>query len=193
VGGRAPAAARREAGPGQGRRGGAHRGRAVAKVRVARAAQELQRLQPEEMRSWTGDPPFPARTTCLPMIGEDLARIRGLGEREWMALQDRVLLVVHPERDPDDDNGWVYGFAKLYSAPPRPRPHRIRWSRPSGRAGRGWRRAISSCRGCSTSPGTSSANAPVVRHSHTTHRTQPRGVQAASWPISTTGNRASKS
>jgi hypothetical protein len=56
------------------------------------------------------------------MIGEELARIRGLGEREWMTLQDRVLLVVHPERDPDDDNGWLYGFAKLYSAPPATPP-----------------------------------------------------------------------
>jgi hypothetical protein len=42
-----------------------------------------------------------------------------------MALQDRVLLVVHPDRDLDDDNGWVYGFAKLYSAP-RPHPHPTR-------------------------------------------------------------------
>ena len=56
--------------------------------------------------------------TYIPMIGEDLARIRGLGNREWMALQDRVLLVVHPDRDLDDDNGWLYGFARLYSAPP---------------------------------------------------------------------------
>jgi hypothetical protein len=88
-------------------------------VRVARAARELQRLQPEEVRSWTSAPPFPARTTYIPMVGEDLARIRGLGEREWMALQDRVLLVVHPERDPDeDDNSPLYGFARLYSAPP---------------------------------------------------------------------------
>jgi hypothetical protein len=52
-------------------------------VRVARAARELQRLQPDEVRSWTSGPPFPARTTWIPMIGEDLARIRGLGEREW--------------------------------------------------------------------------------------------------------------
>jgi hypothetical protein len=87
-------------------------------VRVARAARELQRLQPDEVRSWTSGPPFPARTTYIPMIGEDLARIRGLGEREWMTLQDRVLLVVHPERDPDDDHGWLYRFARLYSAPP---------------------------------------------------------------------------
>jgi hypothetical protein len=91
-------------------------------VRVAGAARELQRLQPEEVRSWTSAPPFPARMTYIPMIGEDLARIRGLGEREWMALQDRVLLVVHPERDPDDDHGWVYGVARLYSAPPATPP-----------------------------------------------------------------------
>jgi hypothetical protein len=31
--------------------------------RVARAARELQRLQPDEVRSWTSDPPFRARTT----------------------------------------------------------------------------------------------------------------------------------
>jgi hypothetical protein len=87
-------------------------------VRVARAARELRRLQPAEVQSWTSEPPFPARTTYVPMIGEDLARIRGLGEREWMALQDRVLMVVHPDRDPDDDdNSPLYGFAKLYSAP----------------------------------------------------------------------------
>jgi hypothetical protein len=86
--------------------------------RVARATRELRRLQPEEVRSWISEPPFPARTTYIPMIGAELARIRGLGEREWMTLQDRVLLVVHPDRDPDDDNGWLYGFARLYSAPP---------------------------------------------------------------------------
>jgi hypothetical protein len=91
-------------------------------VRVAMAARELQRLQPEEVRSWTSAPPFPAQMTYIPMIGEDLARIRGLGNRQWMALQDRALLVVHPERDWDDDNGWVYGFAKLYSAPPATPP-----------------------------------------------------------------------
>jgi len=91
-------------------------------VRVARAARELRRLQPEEVRSWTSAPPFGARTTYIPMIGEELARIRGLGNRDWMALQDRVLLVVHPERDWDDDNGWVYGFARLYSAPPATPP-----------------------------------------------------------------------
>jgi hypothetical protein len=91
-------------------------------VRVARAARELRRLQPEEVRSWTSTPPLGARTTYIPMIGEELARIRGLGNREWMALQDRVLLVVHPERDFDDDNGWAYGFAKLHSAPPATPP-----------------------------------------------------------------------
>jgi hypothetical protein len=91
-------------------------------VRVAMAARELQRLQPDEVRSWTSVPPFPARTTYIPMIGEDLARIRGLGNRDWMALQDRVLLVIHPDRDLGDDNGWLYGFAKLYSAPPNTLP-----------------------------------------------------------------------
>jgi hypothetical protein len=87
-------------------------------LRVASAARELQRLQPEEVRSWTSAQPFPARTTYIPMIGEDLARIRGLGNRDWMALQDRVLLVVHPDRDPDDDNSPLHGFARLYSASP---------------------------------------------------------------------------
>jgi hypothetical protein len=53
------------------------------------------------MASLTGDPPFPARTTYIPMIGEDLPGSAAWG-REWMALQDRVLLVVHPERDLDD-------------------------------------------------------------------------------------------
>jgi hypothetical protein len=91
-------------------------------VRVARAARELQRLQPDEVVSWVGAPPFPARMTYIPMIGEDLARIRGLGNREWMALQDRVLLVVQPDRDPNDDNSPLYGFAKLYSAPPATPP-----------------------------------------------------------------------
>jgi hypothetical protein len=86
--------------------------------RVARAARDLRRLQTAEVRSWTSAPPFPARTTWIPMIGEELARIRGLGEREWMTLQDRVLLVVHPERDWDDDSGWLYGVASLYSAAP---------------------------------------------------------------------------
>jgi hypothetical protein len=87
-------------------------------LRVARAAGELQRLQPDEVLSWTSDPPFPARTTYIPMIGADLATIRGLGEREWMTLQDQALLVVHPDRDPDDDNSPLYGFARLYGAPP---------------------------------------------------------------------------
>jgi hypothetical protein len=86
-------------------------------VRVAMATRELRRLQPGEVRSWTSDPPFPARTTYIPMIGEELARIRGLGEREWMALQDRVLLVVHPDLALDGD-GPLFGFARLYSAPP---------------------------------------------------------------------------
>ena len=89
---------------------------------VARAARELRRLRPEVVVSWTGDPPFPARTTYVPMIGADLATIGGLGHREWMALQDRVLLVVHPDLELDDDNGPLYGFAKLYSAPPATPP-----------------------------------------------------------------------
>jgi hypothetical protein len=56
------------------------------------------------------------------VIGEDLVRIRGLGEREWMALQGRVLLVVHPDLELDNENGPLYGFARLYSAPPATPP-----------------------------------------------------------------------
>jgi hypothetical protein len=91
-------------------------------VRVARAARELRRLRPDVVVSWTSDPPFPARATYVPMIGAELATIGGLGNREWMALQDRVVLVVHPERDLDDDDGPLYGFARLYSAPPATLP-----------------------------------------------------------------------
>jgi hypothetical protein len=98
------------------------------------------------------------------MIGEDLARIRGLGERGWMALQDRVLLVVHPERAPDNHDGALYGFARLYSAPRAPL-RRVRRSCPSSRAGRSWRRGTFSCRGCSTSPGTSCVSGRVERRS----------------------------
>jgi hypothetical protein len=105
-------------------------------VRVARAARELQRLQPAEVRSWTSAPPFPAQMTYIPMIGEDLARIRGLGNGVD-GLQDRVLLVVHPDRDPNDDNSPLDGFAKLDSAH-RARPRRIRRPRPSSRAGPSW-------------------------------------------------------
>jgi hypothetical protein len=89
---------------------------------VARAARELRRLRPEVVVSWTSDPPFPARTTYVPMIGADLATIGGPGHREWMALQDLVLLVVHPDLELDDDNGPLYGLAKLYSAPPATPP-----------------------------------------------------------------------
>jgi hypothetical protein len=74
-------------------------------LRVARAARELRQLQPDEVRSWTSTPPFPARTTYIPMIADELARIRGLGEREWMALQDRVLLIVLPDLDPTTTTG----------------------------------------------------------------------------------------
>jgi hypothetical protein len=133
-------------------------------VRVARAARELRRLQPGEVRSWTSAPPFPARTTYIPMIGDELARLRGLGEREWMTLQDRVLLVVHPDRDFDDDNGWLYGFAKLYSAPPNRPPPNL----PSAPEAQGWaelEEGTSSCRGCSTSPSTSCVSVPAVRRS----------------------------
>ncbi len=133
-------------------------------VRVARAARELQRLQPDEVWSWTSAPPFPARTPYIPMIGAELARIRGLGEREWMALQDRVLLVVHPERDLEDENGWVYGFAKLYSAPPGTPPPDPAVAPEQ----HGWAELVEGdflLPGCSTSPGTSSVSVGVVRRS----------------------------
>jgi hypothetical protein len=87
-------------------------------VLVAMATRVLRRLRPDAVRSWTGAPPFTARTTYIPMLGEDLATIRGLGNREWMALQDRVLLAVHPDLNLDDDNRQLYGLARLYSAPP---------------------------------------------------------------------------
>jgi hypothetical protein len=89
---------------------------------VARAARELRRLRPDAVLSWTSDPPFAARATYVPMIGKDLATIGGLGHREWMALQDRVLLVVHPERELDNENEQVFGFARVYSAPPATPP-----------------------------------------------------------------------
>ena len=140
-------------------------------VRVARAARELQRLQPDQVRSWASARPFPARTTYIPMIGEDLARIRGLGNREWMALQDRVLLVVHPEQDLDDDNGWLYGLARLYSASPATPPPdpAIALER------QGWtelEEGTFSCPGCSISRCTSCVSARVV------HRSACRGLAA---------------
>ena len=91
-------------------------------LRVAGAARELRRLRPDAVLSWTSDPLFATRATYIPMIGEDLAAIGGLGEREWMALQDRMLLVVHPERELDDDDGPLYGFARIFSAPPATPP-----------------------------------------------------------------------
>jgi hypothetical protein len=88
------------------------------------------------------------------MMGAELATIRGPGRREWMALQDRVLLVVHPERDLDDD-GPLYGFARVYSAPPATPPPDPAVAPEE----QGWAElaeGTSSCRGCCTSRGTSS-------------------------------------
>jgi len=98
------------------------------------------------------------------MIGEDLARIRGLGNREWMALQDRVQLVVHPDRDPDEDNGWVYGFARLYSVSPgNPPPHPA--VAPEQQCWTELEEGDFSYPGCSTSRCTSCVSARVVRRS----------------------------
>jgi hypothetical protein len=38
-------------------------------VRLAEAARLLRRLRPDAVISWTSDPPFPARATCIPVIG----------------------------------------------------------------------------------------------------------------------------
>jgi hypothetical protein len=50
------------------------------------------------------------------MIGADLAIIGGLGEGSgW--LYRTGCSWSSTRKDPDDDNGWLYGFALLYSAP----------------------------------------------------------------------------
>jgi hypothetical protein len=84
--------------------------------RLAGAARELRRLRPDAVRSWTGDPPFAGRTTYVPVIGEYLAAIPGMVAPEWVAMQDRVLLVVHPE--PESEDAPVFGSARVYGAPP---------------------------------------------------------------------------
>jgi hypothetical protein len=88
--------------------------------RLAGAARALRRLRPDAVRSWTSDPPFPARTTYVPVIGEDLADIPGMVAPEWVAMQDRALLVVHPE--PESEDAPVFGSARVYGAPPATPP-----------------------------------------------------------------------
>ena len=92
---------------------------------LARSAVVLRRLRPDVVVSWTSDPPFAARTTYVPVIGQDLASIPGMGYPRWVALQDRALLVVHPDRDVDDDDAPLYGTARVFGAPPgTPPPER---------------------------------------------------------------------
>jgi hypothetical protein len=87
---------------------------------IAGTAKALARLRPDAVRSWTSDPPYPRLTTYIPMIGDDLAAIPGMIDPEWVALQDRVLLVVHPV--PDSMDAPVFGSARVYGAPPGTRP-----------------------------------------------------------------------
>jgi hypothetical protein len=83
---------------------------------LARAARALRRLRPDVVVSWTSDPPFAGTTTYIPMIGKDLAA-PGMGVYgEWVAKQDRVLLVVHPAMS--EQCGVVLGAARVYGAPP---------------------------------------------------------------------------
>jgi hypothetical protein len=99
-------------------------------ARLAEAARVLRRLRPEVVVSWTSDPPFPATATYIPVIGEDLATIGGLGYPEWVAMQDRVLLVVCPERSA---GGELFGAARVYGAPPgTPPPDRSVAPEPQG-------------------------------------------------------------
>jgi hypothetical protein len=86
----------------------------VQLARLAEAARVLRRLRPGVVVSWTSDPPFPATVTYIPVIGQNLATI-GLAYPEWVAMQDRVLLVVCPERSA---GGELFGSARVYGAPP---------------------------------------------------------------------------
>jgi hypothetical protein len=100
-------------------------------LKLAEAARALRRLRPDEVASWTSDPPFPGRTTYIPVIGVDLAAMPGLGDPEWVAMQDRAVLVVHPELGEDAP---VFGSASVYGAPPdTPPPDRSR-----APEGQGW-------------------------------------------------------
>jgi hypothetical protein len=89
---------------------------------LARSAGLLRRLEPDVVVSWTSDPPYPARATYIPVIGQDLASIPGMGYPEWVAMQDRVLLVVHPDRELDNENQHLLGSARVFCAPPGTAP-----------------------------------------------------------------------
>ena len=84
--------------------------------RIAQSARALQRLRPDAVSVWTSDPPFARRTTYIPMIGRDLAAIPGMIAPEWVTMQDRVLLVMHPESESED--GMVFRSATVYGAQP---------------------------------------------------------------------------
>jgi hypothetical protein len=89
---------------------------------LARSAGLLRRLRPDVVVAWTSDPPFPERATYIPVIGQDLAAIPGMGYPEWVAMQDRVLLVVHPDLELDNENERVFGSATVFGAPPSTPP-----------------------------------------------------------------------
>jgi hypothetical protein len=89
-------------------------------VRLAASARALRRLRPDAVVSWTSDPPFAGMTTYIPMIGDDLAAIPGMVDPERVAMQDRVLLVVHPV--PDSEDAPVFGSARVYGGPPSTPP-----------------------------------------------------------------------
>jgi hypothetical protein len=137
----ADASAEATGGGGQGRRDLPDRGRAVADGSGRHGARELRRLQ------------------------DELARIRGLGER---GVDDPAGpgAAGHPLRPrPGRRQRLVVRLRQAVQRPPGTRLHRFRRSRPNSRAGPSWRRGTSSCRGCSTSPSTSCVSVPAVRRS----------------------------
>jgi len=83
---------------------------------LARAAMKLRRLRPDAVVTWTSDPPFPATTTYIPVIGNELAALPGMGYPEWVARQDRALLIVHPAF-PEEPAEPALGSARVYHAP----------------------------------------------------------------------------
>jgi hypothetical protein len=85
-------------------------------VGLAKAARHLRALRPDAVVAWTSDPPFAGTTTYIPVIGNDLAAIPGMGCPQWVAMQDRVLLVVHPAMGRPWDA--AVGSARVYGAPP---------------------------------------------------------------------------
>jgi hypothetical protein len=122
-------------------------------LKLAEAARMLRRLRPDVVVSWTSDPPFLGRRTYIPVIGAALAAIAVLGARSGVAMQDRAVLVVHPELGEDVP---VFGSASVYGAPPDT-PHRI---------GRELLRAGLGCAGSGGLPGPLAAVPPTVEVAH---------------------------